>query len=171
MKSIEKLRADKRSTSHALVVTSNNDAWNKKRSEKDKEFEEWPAILCTTNEMQKIIDKWIEDGFLRLPNINKEPTKEDKKHAWFCCYHHYVHHPTSKCFSLRKIFHLKIQDETLDVLQIPQGVQRNSLPNHNRERGVVSMVIHVGIDDAEGLEDSLSANSAAIKTLQRSPKF
>jgi hypothetical protein len=38
-------------------------------------------------------------------------------------------------FSLRKIFHLKIQDGTLDVLQIPQGMQRNPLPNHNKDSG------------------------------------
>ena len=34
------------------------------------------------------------------------------------------------------------------------------------------MVIHAGTDEAdEELEDSLSTNLAAIKTLQRSPKF
>ena len=34
------------------------------------------------------------------------------------------------------------------------------------------MVIHVGTEDMdEELEDSLSINPAAIKTLQRSPKF
>jgi hypothetical protein len=51
-------------------------------------------------------------------------------------------------------------------------VQRNPLPNHNKERGAISIVIHAGIEDAdEELEDSLSTNPAAIKTLQRSPKF
>ncbi len=69
-------------------------------------------------------------------------------------------------------FHSKIQDGTLDITQIPQGVQRNLLPNHNKERGAIFVVIHVGTEDAdEELEDSLSTNPATIKTLQRSPKF
>ena len=129
-------------------------------------------IPCTTKEMHTVIDKWIADGFLRLSGVSKESTEDDKKHARFCRYYRYVHHPTSECFSLRKNFHSKIQDGTLDVTQIPQGVQRNSLPNHNKERGAISVVIHAGTEDTdEELEDSLSTNPAAIKTLQRSPKF
>ena len=122
--------------------------------------------------MHIVIDKWIADGILRLPGINKEPTEDDKKHARFCPYHRYVYHLTSECFSLRKSFHLKIQDGTLDVTQIPKGVQQNPLPNHSKDRGVVFVFIHAGIDDAdEELEESLSTNPTTIKTLQRSPKF
>ena len=75
-------------------------------------------------------------------------------------------------FFFTKNFHSKIQDGTLDVTQIPYGVQRNSLPNHSKERGAVSVVIHARTEDTdEELEDSLSTNPAAIKTLQRSHKF
>uniref|UniRef100_A0A2N9JAT3 Retrotransposon gag domain-containing protein n=1 Tax=Fagus sylvatica TaxID=28930 RepID=A0A2N9JAT3_FAGSY len=81
VKPVERSRADKRSTLHALVVTSSNDTRNKKKRGKEKEFEEWPAIPCTTEEMHAVIDKWIADGFLRLPNVSKEPTEDDKKHA------------------------------------------------------------------------------------------
>jgi hypothetical protein len=171
VKLVERSRVDKRSTPHAFVVTSSNDTRNKKKCGKEKEFKEWLAIPCTTEEMHAIIDKWIVDGFLRLLGVSKEPTEDDKKHARFCRYHCYVHHPTSECFSLRKIFHSKIQDGTLDITQIPQGMQRNPLPNHNKERGAISVVIHAGTEDAdEELEDSLSANLATIKNL-RSPKF
>ena len=106
MKPVERSRADKRSTSHALVVTSSNDIRNKKKRCKEKEFEEWPAIPCTTEEMHAIIDKWIADGFLRLPSVSKEPMEDEKNHASFFCYHCYVHHPTSECF-LTKKFSLK----------------------------------------------------------------
>uniref|UniRef100_A0A2N9F895 Retrotransposon gag domain-containing protein n=1 Tax=Fagus sylvatica TaxID=28930 RepID=A0A2N9F895_FAGSY len=130
VKLVERSRVDKRSTPHALVVTSINDTRNKKKCGKEKEFKEWPAIPCTTEEMHAIIDKWIMDGFLRLLGVSKEPTEDDKKHA------------------------------------------RNPLPNHNKERGAISVVIHAGTEDAnEELEDSLSTNLATIKTLQRSPKF
>uniref|UniRef100_A0A2N9G276 Retrotransposon gag domain-containing protein n=1 Tax=Fagus sylvatica TaxID=28930 RepID=A0A2N9G276_FAGSY len=95
VKTVERSRADKRSTLHAFVVTSNNDTRNKKKG-----------------------------------------------------------------------------DGTLDVTQIPQGVQRNPLPNQSKERGAVSVVNHAETEDTdEELEDSLSTNPAAIKTLQRSPKF
>uniref|UniRef100_A0A2N9F8A9 Retrotransposon gag domain-containing protein n=1 Tax=Fagus sylvatica TaxID=28930 RepID=A0A2N9F8A9_FAGSY len=96
VKLVERSRVDKRSTPHALVVTSNNDTRNKKKCGKEKEFKEWPAIPCTTEEMHAIIDKWIVDGFLRLLGVSKEPTEDDKKHARFCRYHRYVHHPTSE---------------------------------------------------------------------------
>ena len=58
------------------------------------------------------------------------------------------------------------------MTQIPQGVQRNPLPNQSKERGAVSVVNHAETEDTdEELEDSLSTNPALIKTLQRSPKF
>jgi hypothetical protein len=171
-KPVERSRADKRSTPYAFVVTSSNDTRIKKKHGKEKEFEEWSAIPCTTEKMHAVIDKWIADGFLRLPSVSKESMEDDKKHARFCRYHCYVHHPTSEYFSLQKIFHSKIQNGTLDVTQIPYSVQRNPLPNHSKERGAVSVVIHAGTEDTdEELEDSLSINPAAIKTLQRSPKF
>uniref|UniRef100_A0A2N9G6E9 Uncharacterized protein n=1 Tax=Fagus sylvatica TaxID=28930 RepID=A0A2N9G6E9_FAGSY len=69
MKPVERSRTDKRSTPHAVVVTSSNDTRNKKQRGKEKEFEEWPAISCTTEEMHAVIDKWIADGFLRLPGV------------------------------------------------------------------------------------------------------
>ena len=62
VKTVEKSRADKRSTLHAFVVTSSNDTRNKKKRGKEKEFEEWLAIPCTTKEMHAIIDKWIAGG-------------------------------------------------------------------------------------------------------------
>ena len=62
VKTVERSRADKRSTLHAFVVTSSNDTRNKKKRGKEKEFEEWPAIPCTTKEMHAIIDKWIVGG-------------------------------------------------------------------------------------------------------------
>uniref|UniRef100_A0A2N9IAW3 Reverse transcriptase domain-containing protein n=1 Tax=Fagus sylvatica TaxID=28930 RepID=A0A2N9IAW3_FAGSY len=79
VKPVERSRVDKRSTQHALVVTSNNDTMNKKKSFKEKEFEEWPAKPCTTEEMHTVIDKCIADGFLRLPGVSKGPTEDDKK--------------------------------------------------------------------------------------------
>uniref|UniRef100_A0A2N9G206 Integrase catalytic domain-containing protein n=1 Tax=Fagus sylvatica TaxID=28930 RepID=A0A2N9G206_FAGSY len=81
MNPVERSRADKRSTPHALVVTSSNDTRIKKKHGKEKEFEEWSTIPCTTEEMHAVIDKWIADGFLRLPSVSKESTEDDKKHA------------------------------------------------------------------------------------------
>ena len=83
MKPIERSRVDKRSTQHTLVVTSSNDTRNKKKSGKEKEFEEWLAIPCTTEEMHAVIDKCIADGFLRLLGVSKGPSEDDKKMRGF----------------------------------------------------------------------------------------
>ena len=67
------------------------------------------------------------------------------------------------------MFHKKITYGTFDLSQ-EQGVQRNSLPQHNGGKATVAVVIHSrNIEDDVGYSGELPP--AAVLALQRSPAF
>ena len=117
----DKPRVEKRNPPQALVVSSRELAAGVKRKRDDgAEQQELPPIPCTDEEIKMIVDKWVVDGVLRIIKPNREPTKEDKQNPHYCHYHQYVHHKTGDCRALRRMFHKKITDGTLD-LTIEQG--------------------------------------------------
>ena len=133
-------------------------------------LEEYLPISCTSEELSIILDRWLANGMVKLYKIDREPTEEDKKHSRFCRYHRYVHHLTVECRYIRRMFHKKLADDTLEVGRGTQGVQRNPLPQHDKGKGIVVMVIHVGNEEEDPMI-SATLTPAAIKTLQRSPTF
>uniref|UniRef100_A0A2N9G246 Integrase catalytic domain-containing protein n=1 Tax=Fagus sylvatica TaxID=28930 RepID=A0A2N9G246_FAGSY len=141
----------------------------KPHTEKPKEKKSQPQVLTII----AILDKWVADGIVKLPEISKKVTEEDKKNPKFCYFHQYVHHSTADCWTLRRKFHEKIQDGTLELPQTRQKVHIDPFPKH-KEKGAVSVVIHGSASDADG-DEPVAANSAmtpaAIKTLQRNPRF
>ena len=58
----------------------------------------------------------------------------------------------------------------MELTQQEPEVQRNSLPNH-KGKGVVAMVIHGNLADAEAEESKWSFHPNTIRTLQKNPKF
>jgi hypothetical protein len=123
--------------------------------------------------MMAILNKWVADGVVKLPEVSKKVTEEYKKNPKFCYFHQYVHHSTADCWTLRRKFHEKIQDGTLELPQAKQRVHTDPFLKH-KDRAVVSVVIHGSASDAD-MDEPVAANSAmtpaAIKTLQRNPKF
>uniref|UniRef100_A0A2N9ENL2 RNA-directed DNA polymerase n=1 Tax=Fagus sylvatica TaxID=28930 RepID=A0A2N9ENL2_FAGSY len=77
------------------------------------------------------------------------------------------------CWTLRRKFHEKIQDGTLELPQARQKVHIDPFLKH-KEKGAVSVVIHGSVSDAD-MDEPVATNSAmtpaAIKTLQRNPRF
>uniref|UniRef100_A0A2N9I1Y0 RNA-directed DNA polymerase n=1 Tax=Fagus sylvatica TaxID=28930 RepID=A0A2N9I1Y0_FAGSY len=149
---------------------------NKRKRPTEKVFEEPPPLPFTVEEMMVIFDKWVKDEVIKLPQINKPPTEEEKRDPKFCRYHRYVHHPTADCRSLRWELNRKIQDGTLQLSPEQQRVHKNPFPNHRKDKGkaVVSVVIQGSTSDME-VEESAVADTtltpAAVRTLQKSPKF
>uniref|UniRef100_A0A2N9H5W3 RNA-directed DNA polymerase n=1 Tax=Fagus sylvatica TaxID=28930 RepID=A0A2N9H5W3_FAGSY len=84
-----------------------------------------PPVPCTLEEMMAILNKWVADGIVKLP----ENFKED-------------------CWTLRRKFHEKIQDGTLELPQARQKVHIDPFLKH-KEKGVVSVVIHGSASDAD----------------------
>ena len=108
---------------------------------KGKVFEEPLVIPCTIEELNHVLDKWIGDGIVRPFTVSRPPTEEERKNPLFCRIHNYVKHSTKDCWTLRRLFHKKLREETLELTQEEPEVQRNPLPNH-KGKGVVVVVIH-----------------------------
>uniref|UniRef100_A0A2N9E8C8 Integrase catalytic domain-containing protein n=1 Tax=Fagus sylvatica TaxID=28930 RepID=A0A2N9E8C8_FAGSY len=152
----EKAR-EKKSQPQALTVsTTAAPTGNKRKRPTEKVFEEPPPLPFTVEEMMVIFDKWVKDEVIKLPQINKPPTEEEKRDPKFCRYHRYVHHPTADCRSLRWELNRKIQGRK------------------DKGKAVVSVVIQGSTSDME-VEESAVADTtltpAAVRTLQKSPKF
>jgi hypothetical protein len=172
----EKAR-EKKSQHQALTVsTTTAPSGNKRKRPVEKVFEEPPPLPFTVEEMMVIFDKWVKDEVIKLPQINKPPTEEEKRDPKFCRYHRYVHHPTADCRSLRWELNRKIQDGTLQLSPEQQRVHKNPFPNHRKDQGkaVVSVVIQGSTSDMEVDESAVADTTltpAAVRTLQKSPKF
>ena len=153
-----------------MLLVAANEPTSKKKHEKGKAVEEYPPISCMPEELSVILDPWIVDGVVKLYKIDRKPTEEDKKHSRFCRYHRYVHLPTVECRYIRRLFHEKLADDTPKVGHGTQGVQINPLPQHDKGKRIVAVVIHAG-DEEEDPMISATLTLATIKTLQRSPTF
>uniref|UniRef100_A0A2N9GLY1 Integrase catalytic domain-containing protein n=1 Tax=Fagus sylvatica TaxID=28930 RepID=A0A2N9GLY1_FAGSY len=172
----EKARERKSQHQALTVSTTTAPSGNKRKRPIEKVFEEPPPLPFTVEEMMVIFDKWVKDEVIKLPQINKPPTEEEKRDPKFCRYHRYVHHPTADCRSLRWELNRKIQDGTLQLSPEQQRVHKNPFPNHRKDQGkaVVSVVIRGSTSDMEVDESAVADTTltpAAVRTLQKSPKF
>lgn len=64
-----------------------------------------PHFSVSAEELYSILDAWVKDGVVVLPDCKHEPTKEEKKGALYCRYHRRNDHHTMDCYALRNIFH------------------------------------------------------------------
>ena len=104
---------EKKSQPQVLTVSTIN---NKRKKSNERSFEEPPPLApYTLEEMMAILNKCVADGIVKLLEISKKVTEEDKKNPKFCYFHQYVHHSTANCWTLRRKFHEKIQDGTLEL--------------------------------------------------------
>ena len=134
-----------------------------KRKKLDRKvFEEPPVIPCTTEELNHVLDKWIGDGVVRPFTVSRLPTEEERKNLLFCRIHNYVKHSTKDCWTLRRLFHKKLREGTLELTQKEPEVQRNPLSNH-KGKGMVAVVIHG--NPAEARESEGSFHPSTVRTL------
>jgi hypothetical protein len=147
---------------------------NKRKKSIERPFEEPPTpVPCTLEEIIAILNKWVADGIIKLLEAPKKETEEDKKNPKFCYFHQYIHHSTTDFWTLRRKFHERIQDETLELPQAQQKVHTDPLLKH-KDKAVVSVVIHGNASDADMDEPAATSTAmtpTAIKTLQRNPRF
>ena len=92
-------------------------------------FKEPLLIPCTVEELNHVLDKWIGDGVVRPFTMSRPPTEEERKNPLFCRIHNYVKHSTKDCWTLRRLFHKKLREGTLELTKKEPEVQRNTLPN------------------------------------------
>uniref|UniRef100_A0A2N9F9L1 Uncharacterized protein n=1 Tax=Fagus sylvatica TaxID=28930 RepID=A0A2N9F9L1_FAGSY len=86
---------EKKNPPQVLTVSTVN---NKRKKSNERSFDEAPPpVPCTLEEMKAILDKWVADGIIKLPEVQKKATEEDKKNPKFCYFHRYfvIHGSTS----------------------------------------------------------------------------
>ena len=89
----------------------------KRKRPDGKVFEKPPMIPCTLEELNHVLDKWIGDGVVRPFIVSRPPTEEERKNPLFCRIHNYVKHSTKDCWTLRRLFHKKLREGTLELTQ------------------------------------------------------
>uniref|UniRef100_A0A2N9IY75 Uncharacterized protein n=1 Tax=Fagus sylvatica TaxID=28930 RepID=A0A2N9IY75_FAGSY len=145
-----------------LFQKARKTALSRKKSN-ERSFEEPPPpVPCTLEEMMAILNKWVADGVVKLLEVSKKVTEEDKKNPKFCYFHQYVHHSIGDCWTLRRKFHEKIQDGTLELPQTKQRVHTDPFLKH-KDRAVVSVVIHGSASDVD-MDEPLGLNPEARTT-------
>ena len=99
-----------------------------KRKRPEGKMNEEPLVIpCTVEELNHVLDKWIGDGVVRPFTVSRPPTKEERKNPLFCRIHNYVKHSTKDCWTLRRLFHKKFREGTLELTQRELEVQRNPI--------------------------------------------
>ena len=100
------MRTKRMPTSQAMTASIGE----KRKSPDRKVFEEPPAIPCTAEELNHILDKWIGDGVVRPFTVSRPPMEEERKNP-------YVKHSTKHCWTVRRLFHKKLREGTLELTQ------------------------------------------------------
>ena len=134
----------------------------KSKRPEGKMVEEPLVIPCTIEGLNHVLDKWIGDGIVTPFTVARPLTEEERKNPLFCRIHNYVKHFTKDCWTLRRLFHKKLKERTLELIQKVPEVQKNPLLNH-KGKGVVVVIIHGNPAEAEEFEGSFHPN--IVKTL------
>uniref|UniRef100_A0A2N9ER07 RNA-directed DNA polymerase n=1 Tax=Fagus sylvatica TaxID=28930 RepID=A0A2N9ER07_FAGSY len=138
--------------------------------EKTREKKYPPQTLTVSAGDDKRRKKW------RNPTpggARRSTTEEEKKSSKYCHYHRSIKHSITDCWTLRKRFHERIQDGTLELPQTQQRVHVDPFLKH-KGKATVSVIIHGSTNDMD-VSESAATNPAmppaAIRALQRNPRF
>ena len=74
-----------------------------------------PPFTISTKMLYRILEAWLKDGVVVLPECKREPTKEEKRSPLYCRYHRRCNHHTMDCYALRNIFHDRVAKGDLVV--------------------------------------------------------
>ena len=67
-----------------------------------------PSFTMSTKELYSILETWLKDGVVVLPECKHEPIEEEKRSPYYSRYHRRCDHHTMDCYALRNIFHDRI---------------------------------------------------------------
>ena len=125
-------------------------------------------IPCTTEELNLVLNKWIEDGIFKTYKVAKPPIKK-KTHCSSCS--------TTMFDMLPKIAGPFKSSFTKSYENGPYSLLnefskcRGILCPATKEKEVVAIVIHGNPIDIEGEDARESFHPNIVRTLQRNPKF
>nr|POF05066.1 hypothetical protein CFP56_35627 [Quercus suber] len=117
-------------------------------------------FFVSTEELYSILEAWVRDGMVVLPECKCEPTEEEKRGALYCRYHRRSDHYTMDCYALRNIFHE-------NVAKCDLVIKNRKCIEQRMHRPEVVMTSFIGCKDPmEEEAGSLASNSAALPPLQ-----
>ena len=64
-----------------------------------------PPFTVSIKKLYSILEAWLKDGVVVLPECKHEPVEEEKRGLLYCRYHRRCDHHTMDCYALRNIFH------------------------------------------------------------------
>ena len=67
-----------------------------------------PSFTVSTEELYSILEAWVKDDIVTLPECKHEPTEEEKRNPLYYRYHRRCDHRTMDCYALRNIFHDRV---------------------------------------------------------------
>ena len=67
-----------------------------------------PPFTISTKELYSILEAWLKDGVVVLPECKREPMGEEKQGPLYCRSHRRCDHHTIDCYALRNIFHDRV---------------------------------------------------------------
>nr|POE45833.1 hypothetical protein CFP56_75819 [Quercus suber] len=73
-----------------------------------------PPFSVSTKEMYSILEAWVKDCVVVLPECKCEPIEEKKRGTLYCRYHRRCDHHTMDCYALRKIFHENMAKDPME---------------------------------------------------------
>nr|POE89448.1 hypothetical protein CFP56_01804 [Quercus suber] len=112
-------------------------------------------FFVSTEELYNILEAWVKDGIVTLPECKHEPTEKEKRNPLYCRYHKRCDHHTMDCYALRNIFHDRVAKENL-VIKVGKRVD----PRMHRLE--VTMTFFIGCEDPmeEEVENMASSSLA-----------
>ena len=95
-----------------------------------------PEFPCGIEKVIALMEAWIQDGSLVLPEVRNAPTPEEKRHPRYCHFHQVTTHPTKACYTLRKIFDRRLQKG--EIILEDTTVEERPFPHHQENIMVVT---------------------------------
>ena len=111
-------------------------------------------FTVSTKELYSILEVWVKDGAVTLPECKHEPTKAEKQNPLYCSYHKRCDHHTMDCYALRNIFHDRVAKGDLVI-------KARKIADPRMHRLEVAMTFFMGHEDLmeEEAEDMFSSCS------------
>ena len=110
----------------------------------------------STKELYSILEAWVKDSVVMLPECKHEPTTEEKQNPLYCRYHKRCDHHNMDYYALRNIFHDR---EAKGDLVIKIGKRADP----RMRRPEMTMTFFIGHEDLmeEEAENMASCSSVA----------
>ena len=84
-----------------------------------------PPYPCSMEDVYALLEVWVKDGHVQLPQVRRHVTEAERKSGCFCVYHQSTTHPTEDCYQLRQIFQTHYKNGEFEAT-----VQTQPLPAH-----------------------------------------